>query len=217
MAFTDKQQAFIREYLVDFNATQAAIRAGYSERSARSIGAENLAKPDILAAIREQVTSADEVLVRLTDIARGDMADLMDITPSGFTFRLLLKDENGERVVNPKTKLIKKIKQKVTTFLSKSDDGEDREIIETELELYSAHEALRDLGKYHKLFVERSELSGPNGGPVETKTIGDEGHHRAISALADAIRESISGARAAADGDLGSAKQAPVAGVSFEG
>jgi hypothetical protein len=66
-------------------------------------------------------------------------------------------------------------------------------------------------------YVERSELSGPNGGPVETKTIGDEGHHRAISALADAIRESIPGARAAADGDMGSAKQAPVAGVSFEG
>lgn len=44
---TDKQEAFCREYIIDFNATQAAIRAGYSENSARSVGSENLTKPDI--------------------------------------------------------------------------------------------------------------------------------------------------------------------------
>lgn len=49
---TAKQQAFVREYLVDLNATQAAIRAGYSERTARSVGSENLTKPDIQAAIQ---------------------------------------------------------------------------------------------------------------------------------------------------------------------
>ena len=48
---TDKQARFIEEYLVDLNATQAAIRAGYSQDTARSIGCENLAKPDIQEAI----------------------------------------------------------------------------------------------------------------------------------------------------------------------
>lgn len=51
MALTERQRRFIAEYLIDLNATQAAIRAGYSERTARSVGSENLTKPDIAAAI----------------------------------------------------------------------------------------------------------------------------------------------------------------------
>lgn len=50
---TDRQQAFIAEYLIDLNATQAAIRAGYSEKTARQAGAENLSKPVIADAIAE--------------------------------------------------------------------------------------------------------------------------------------------------------------------
>jgi phage terminase small subunit len=49
---TPKQERFIQEYLVDLNATQAAIRAGYSARTAREIGRENLDKPDIQAALQ---------------------------------------------------------------------------------------------------------------------------------------------------------------------
>ena len=48
---TDKQERFVEEYLVDLNATQAAVRAGYSKKTARHIGYENLTKPDIRAAI----------------------------------------------------------------------------------------------------------------------------------------------------------------------
>ncbi len=48
---TPKQQRFVDEYLVDLNATQAAIRAGYSKNSARQIGEENLSKPVIAAAV----------------------------------------------------------------------------------------------------------------------------------------------------------------------
>ncbi len=50
---TPKQQRFIDEYLIDLNATQAAIRAGYSPRTARAIACENLAKPNIQVAISE--------------------------------------------------------------------------------------------------------------------------------------------------------------------
>lgn len=52
MKLTPKQTRFIEEYLVDLNATQAAIRAGYSVKTARKIGSENLTKPDIQAAIQ---------------------------------------------------------------------------------------------------------------------------------------------------------------------
>ncbi len=50
---TDKQELFAREYLKDLNATQAAIRAGYSEKTARATGSENLSKPDIADRIAE--------------------------------------------------------------------------------------------------------------------------------------------------------------------
>lgn len=53
MALTDKQTAFVREYPKDYNATQAAIRAGYSPNSARQAGAENLSKPVIRDALAE--------------------------------------------------------------------------------------------------------------------------------------------------------------------
>ncbi|MCB1719976.1 MAG: terminase small subunit, partial [Candidatus Competibacteraceae bacterium] len=66
MALTAKQQKFVDEYLKSRNATSAALAAGYSERSAHSIGWENLRKPEIAEVISQRVTesamSADEVL-----------------------------------------------------------------------------------------------------------------------------------------------------------
>ncbi|QHJ78725.1 MAG: hypothetical protein [Bacteriophage sp.] len=50
---TPKQQRFVDEYLIDLNATQAAIRAGYSEKTAKEIGSENLTKPNIQEAIQK--------------------------------------------------------------------------------------------------------------------------------------------------------------------
>lgn len=53
MALTDKQEMFCREYLIDLNATQAAIRAGYSANIANRTASENLSKPDIKSRIAE--------------------------------------------------------------------------------------------------------------------------------------------------------------------
>ena len=52
---TEKQKRFVDEYLIDLNATQAAIRAGYSVRTAKDIGCENLAKPNIQQKISEKM------------------------------------------------------------------------------------------------------------------------------------------------------------------
>ncbi len=52
---TDKQKMFVKEYLVDLNATQAAIRSGYSKDTATQIGSENLSKPYIREAIDEEI------------------------------------------------------------------------------------------------------------------------------------------------------------------
>lgn len=60
MKLTAKQRRFVQEYLIDLNATQAAIRAGYSKKSACAIGLENLGKPMIKQAIEEKLKQIDE-------------------------------------------------------------------------------------------------------------------------------------------------------------
>lgn len=57
---TQKQQAFVREYLVDLNATQAAIRAGYSANTAAVIGHENLRKPQISIAVESALAAREQ-------------------------------------------------------------------------------------------------------------------------------------------------------------
>lgn len=57
---TERQEAFIREYLVDLNATQAAIRAGYSKKTAKETGYENLTKPHIQKAIADAIEKRSE-------------------------------------------------------------------------------------------------------------------------------------------------------------
>lgn len=79
-AVTPKQKRFCDEYLIDCNATQAAIRAGYSEKTAYSIGNENLSKPEIRAYIDERlaemqskkIADANEVMQYLTSVLRGE-------------------------------------------------------------------------------------------------------------------------------------------------
>lgn len=76
---TPKQKRFCDEYLIDLNATQAAIRAGYSKRTAKAIGQENLTKPDLKKYIdsrmaekeSELIADQDEVLKYLTAVMRG--------------------------------------------------------------------------------------------------------------------------------------------------
>ena len=77
---TEKQKRFVDEYLIDLNATQAAIRAGYSKDTARAIGAENLTKPYIQQAIKERIkqlhnersADAQEIIEYLTSVMRGE-------------------------------------------------------------------------------------------------------------------------------------------------
>lgn len=79
MAMTAKMKLFCDEYLISLNATQAAIKAGYSEKTAYSIGQENLKKPEIKNYIEQRmaekeaalIADQDEVLKYLTNVLRG--------------------------------------------------------------------------------------------------------------------------------------------------
>ncbi len=87
MRLTHKQERFVFEYLIDLNATQAAVRAGYKEKAAYAAGSENLRKPQVAAAIqlaREQVAekaSIDtvKVLKQLEDIATCDINEIVQV------------------------------------------------------------------------------------------------------------------------------------------
>ncbi len=76
---TPKQELFVKEYLISFNATKAAENAGYSKKTAMKIGSENLQKPEIAAAIKKE---QDKTSTRL-QITREDLIqDLVDIKNS---------------------------------------------------------------------------------------------------------------------------------------
>lgn len=83
---TPKQKMFCKEYLIDLNATRAAIRAGYSEKTARKIANENLTKPDIQEYIQAQMNkraakieiTADKVLQEIAKMAFANVQDLYD-------------------------------------------------------------------------------------------------------------------------------------------
>ena len=80
---TEKQKRFCDEYLIDLNATQAAIRAGYKQKTAANIGSENLRKPQIKAYIDQRLqeiksrrtADAAEVLETLTAVMRGEVTE----------------------------------------------------------------------------------------------------------------------------------------------
>jgi phage terminase small subunit len=86
-----KQRLFVDEYLVDFNATQAAIRAGYSPKSARTTASQNLRKAAVKEAIAEVSAprlaalelSAEEVLAELARVARANLLDYMRFDDRG--------------------------------------------------------------------------------------------------------------------------------------
>ncbi len=86
MALTPKQKRFVAEYLVDLNATAAAIRAGYSEKTANRIASENLSKPDIQSAIQEAIEkrqkrteiTQDMVLRETAKLAFFDVRKMFD-------------------------------------------------------------------------------------------------------------------------------------------
>lgn len=141
---TPKQQRFVEEYLVDLNATQAAIRAGYSESTANQIGWQLLQKTSVSKAVAERMDAlsmrAAEVLMRLTEIARGTVADVITILPGG-SWKIDL--EKAERLG----------KLHLVHELAFDRNGNPR------VKLYSAHEALRDLGKARGIFVDRLELN----------------------------------------------------------
>ena len=78
---TPKQQRFVEEYLIDLNATQSAIRAGYSAKTAQEIGSENLSKPMVAKAITEaQEKLSNKAQVTVEMVVQGLLNEAKDLS-----------------------------------------------------------------------------------------------------------------------------------------
>ena len=136
---TDKQERFCYEYCIDFNATQAAIRAGYSERSAAEIGRQNLMKLEIQTRIKEMQTNLSEtagisalkVINEHAKIAFSGISKLKDGWMTLKDFKSLTEDE-------------KACIQEIQTKEARRSDGGDGIIVEewVKLKLYDKQKSL---------------------------------------------------------------------------
>jgi len=156
---TAKQKAFVEEYLVDLNATQAAIRAGYSKKTARSIGQENLTKPDIQAAIqkaqierseRTEVT-ADMVLKELSLLGFANMLDYVRISEAGEPF-IDLSDLTREQAAAISETMVEDY------FEGRGKDS--RQVRKVRIKFHDKRGALTDIGKHLGMFKEEFNLTG---------------------------------------------------------
>jgi phage terminase small subunit len=156
---TAKQQAFVNEYTVDLNATQAAIRAGYSEDTAQVIGSENLSKPLVSEAIqvaldlraeRTRIT-ADRVLVEVAKLGFSNIKDIF--TESGQLKNLSsIPDELAAAIQSVEV---------VTRKVSGSEANEVEYV--HKIKMADKKASLELLGKHLKLFADRTEITGADG------------------------------------------------------
>jgi phage terminase small subunit len=189
---TNKQRAFIEEYLRDFNATQAAIRCGYSQRTAYSIGQENLKKPEIAEVIKarldEMTMQTDEILLGLTQQARSDIGVFFKVIEEWTYYPLPshevidakevdILDEDGEPTGEKKTSywvrhiavdLDKVVDPRYSHLLAEFSDSPKDGI---SIKPYSKQTALQTLAKIRGLLVNKTELTGKDGGPVNVQMI----------------------------------------------
>jgi len=153
---TAKQQTFVEEYLIDLNATQAAIRAGYSKKTAYIIGHENLSKPNIAEAIQKAKAersertgvTADMVIAELAKIGFSDLRNVLTssgqlIDPQDWDDATAGAISSLEVVVN-----------------SRGGSGDENEPIDYthKIKVWDKNSALEKLGKHLGMFVDRSEV-----------------------------------------------------------
>jgi len=127
---TDKQERFCQEYMIDLNATQAAIRAGYSKKTAQAISTENLSKPLIQARIQELKSKiSDKAEITAVEILK----ELKNFAYSDITETITLTVEELKELPSEVRRLITQYKKTTKTLMGHGNDPEA--IIEEAVEL----------------------------------------------------------------------------------
>lgn len=159
---TPKQQRFIQEYALNPNATEAAIKAGYSEKTASEMGYENLNKPQIKAAIKELLDKD------LTKVGMTRERVMQEYARLGTFDVRKLYDAEGKMIP------IHKLDDDTAAAIGGVDIAYNGEkTVTTKIKVSDKKAALDSVAKIHGMFVEKHEHSGPDGQPIETISSND--------------------------------------------
>ena len=182
---TAKQQRFCDEYLIDLNATQAAIRAGYSKKTAVVIATENLRKPNISEYIEKRMAEKDaeliadqnEVIKYLTSVMRREATESIVVTLSEEETKYV-EDEHGTM----RKQTIKKEVPKIVEIPAKlSDANKAAELLGKRYGLYI--EEQEKAARLEKLKAETARIKGES--PDDEKT--DDGFLEALQSEAESV------------------------------
>lgn len=184
---TDKQQAFIRAYCANgFNGVRAARTAGYSgSYSVLCVTAhDNLSNPKIRVEIDKHFKAIamgpEEVISRLTEIARSDLTDILNKDGS---FDINTARRRG------KSQLIKE--EEITEKFIPQEGHDDIVIRTTKVKLHDAHAALNTLAKYHGLLTERLKLDDWRSEAVDGLRKGEITTEKAIDVFGDELAREL--------------------------
>ena len=159
---SDKQEAFCREYLIDFNATQAAIRAGYAEKSANMQGCRLLTNDNVSARISElskNVIDNNEVTIERIIQEYANIAFLDPIE---------IFDENGN--LKPLDKMSESARRAISGIKIRVERDQGEAVADvTEVKIIDKKAALADLGKHLGMFIDRIDHSSSDGSMSPTK------------------------------------------------
>lgn len=169
MALTAKQQRFIAEYLIDLNATQAAIRAGFSKNGASSTAFNLLAKP----AVKDEIEQRQKALAEKYGVTvERIIAELEKIGFSNLkNYSRLVGDA---RVIDMSATTDDELAALSEMTIEEFTEGrgkDAREVRKVKIKLHDKKGALVDLGKHLGMFKERIEVGGANGGPLQIVVI----------------------------------------------
>jgi phage terminase small subunit len=165
---TPKQKIFVAEYLANgMNATQAAISAGYSKSTACEMGAENLRKPHIATAIGAKAEKHLNKLDYGIDRCLNEVARLAFFDPAK-----LFEDDGSLKPIksiDPDTRAV--IAGLEVSDIWDSSEGDQKSIIGTlkKVKISDRKGALDMLFRYHALYKDKVEHTGPEGGPIQAQ------------------------------------------------
>ena len=160
---SEKQLRFVEEYLIDLNATQAALRAGYSKKTANEQGSRLLANVSVASAIRVQIderakrteVTADRVVRELAKIGFQDIRELMVWDEERVCY------VPSTRLTKDQAATVSSVKSKTRRFTTK--DGEVEESIELELKTYDKKGALDSLARHLGIFNDKINVLTADG------------------------------------------------------
>jgi phage terminase small subunit len=156
---SDKQKRFCKEYVIDLNATQAAIRAGYSENTARSIANQLLTKLNIqnyISELKDKIGNKLEVTAEMI----ADEFRKIAFSSIAHMHNSWLDRKEFDELTDDQKACIESIKTRTRKFFDK-DQGQMVEVEEIQIKLYSKISALENLGKHLGFYEQDNKQKSP--------------------------------------------------------